>query len=79
MLSLDQCLLIEMLVFEVVNASLIALSLNNALMIEMLLQVWHALNVVLTWLPVRQLYKLLVRIPYQNYFVYHHTQCNYFV
>ena len=70
MLSLDQCLLIEMLVFEVVNASLIALSLNNALMIEMLLQVWHALNVVLTWLPVRQLYKLLVRIPYQNnYFV----------
>ena len=60
MLSLDQCLFIEMLVFEVVNASLIALSLNNALMIEMLLQVWHALNVVLTLLLVRQLYKHLV-------------------
>jgi len=79
MLSLDQCLLIEMLVFEVVNASLIALSLNNALVIEMLLQVWHALNVVLTWLPVRQLYKHLVRIPYQNYFVYHQNNFVYHI
>jgi len=61
MLFLNHCLLIEMLIFEVANASLIALSLYNALMIAMLLQVWHASNVVITLLPLRQLYKHLVR------------------
>jgi len=44
MLSLDQCLLIEMHVFEVANASLIVLSLKNVLMIETLSQVCHALK-----------------------------------
>jgi len=47
-------------VFVVANASLIVLSLKNVFMIETLSQVWHALNVVLTLLPVRQLYKHLV-------------------
>jgi len=45
-----------MIVFEVANASWIALLLKNAFMIETLSQVWHALNVVLTLIPIRHLH-----------------------